>query len=267
VDLATLQKLAKNIYGFMVDLVNTKDGDRYVFGGSETLTQPLNDTGTLDSDISNLLAQWKSGAITTANLNSNLQDRDATVNPSAITDTIVGYSAALSAGNAGNVYARVEQNTEIDYTTLGNDQSFRDVLVTLSYFKNDDLGPISDTYIPPNTYPGVPDVQGAPGVTQQDMKDNFYAVFNHLTSMVSAAIDRADQLSENLANAQSRITDIQASQTDQKNVLLNTVSDVENTDTTELAVRINALSTQLNASLAVTANLQNLSLVNFLFNH
>lgn len=263
--LDTLQRLAANIYNFMVDLANTKDGDRFLFGGAETLTQPLTDSGTLDSAISSLISNWKNGTITTDNLIDDLGGRDATVNPDAVTDTIVGYSPALSAGNAGRVFVRVQKNSEIEYTTLANDPAFRDVLVALSYFKNGDLGPIADTYIPPNTYPGVPDVQGAPGATLDDMKQNFYAVFNALTASVDAAIDRADQISANLETAHARIVEIQDSQKEQKNVLLNTVSDVENSDINELAVQIQSLQIQINASLAVTARLQDLSLVNFLF--
>ena len=44
VDLETLQDLASNLYDFMVDLLNTKDGDRYMFSGADTATQPISDT-------------------------------------------------------------------------------------------------------------------------------------------------------------------------------------------------------------------------------
>ena len=264
-DFFTLQKLAQNIYGLMVDLANTKDGERFLFGGAETLTQPLTDSGTLDSAISAQITSWKNGTITTDELVANLRDRSATSNPDAITDTIVGYSPALSAGNAGRVFIRIQQNAEIDYTTLANDQAFRDVFVALSYFKSEDLGPIADTYTPPNSFPGVPDALGAPGTTLDEMKDNFFQVFNSLTASVNAAIDRADEISSNLETARARIRELRDSQNDQKNVLLNTVSDVENSDINELAVQIQSLQIQINASLAVTARIQDLTLVNFLF--
>ena len=265
-DLFTLQRLAKNIYGLMVDLVNTKDGERFLFGGADTLTQPLTDNGTLDSAISAQITSWKNGTITTDDLIADLRERNATVaNPDAITDTIVGYSSVLSAGNAGRVFVRVQQNAEIEYTALANDQAFRDVFVALSYFKNDDLGPIADTYVPPNSYPGVPDSQGAPGATLDEMKNNFFAVFNVLTASMNAAIDRADEVAGSIETARARISELKDSQKEQKNVLLNTVADVENSDINELAVKIQSLQIQINASLAVTARIQDLSLVNFLF--
>jgi flagellar hook-associated protein 3 FlgL len=264
-DFKTLRQLADNIFEFMSDLLNVKDNDRYLLGGAETLTQPFTDTGSLDSAISSLVTQWKAGGITTTGLVADLQDRTATAgNPDALTDTIIGFSAALSAGNAGEVFVRVQQNAEINYTTLANDQAFRDVMVAIAYIKNENLPPIADTYIPPNAYPGVPDVQGAPGADTQEMKDNFFEVFNELTRMVDSAVDQMDQLSFNLENARARITEIKESHMEDKNLLQSTISNVEDADLNEVAVKVNALQTQLQASYAVTASLQKYTLVNFL---
>lgn len=264
-DFKTLQQLADKIYEFVFDLLNTKDGDRYLFGGAETLTPPVANAGTLDSAISSLITQWKAGGITTDALVDDLKDRTATAgNADALTDTIVGYSPALSAGNAGRVFVRVQESAEIDYTALANDQAFRDMLVAVSYFRNENLPPIADTYIPPNAYPGVPDVQGAPGATMEEMKDNFYQVFNEIVGMVNHAIDAMDQVSFNLENSRARITEIKISHEEDKNILLSTISDVEDVDVNEAAVKLNALQVQLQSSFAVTAMMNQFSLVNFL---
>jgi flagellar hook-associated protein 3 FlgL len=265
VDLSTLRGFATKLYDFMVEILNTKDGDRYVFGGAETLTPPIANSGTLDAAIGNLITGWKAGTISTDNLIADLKDRTTTAgNPDALTDTIVGYSAALSAGNAGRVFVRIEANAEIDYTALANDTAFRDVLVALSYFKNDSLPPIADTYIPPNAYPGVPDALGAPGATIEEMKENFYKVFNSLTASVNAAIDNADKVAANIENARARITQIKIDQQQQESLLLTTVTDIEDIDLNEISIKISALRTQLQASYAVTAALQETTLVNFL---
>lgn len=265
VDVTAMKALADKIYNFMIDLMNTKDGDRFVFGGAETLTQPITDNGSLDSAVTNLITQWKAGAITTDELIADLNDRTATAgNPNAITDTIVGYSPALSAGNAGRVFVRVQDKAEIDYTALANDQAFRDVFVALAYIKNDDLYPIADSYIPPNTYPGVPDAQGAPGATLEEMKDNFFAVFNNLVAKVDVAINRAEAISATIENARARITEIKLAQEQSRSVLTSTISNVEDIDISEVAVKVKALEVQLQASYAVTASIQQYTLVNFL---
>lgn len=266
VSLVNLQRMAQSIYGLAKDLINTKEGDRFLFGGAGTLTQPLTDTGTLEASVSSLISGWKGGTISTTNLIADMRDRTTSGgNLDAVTDTIIGYSPALSANDAGRVFVRVSQSTEVEYTALANDSAFSDIMVALSYFKNEDLGPIADAYIPPNTYPGVPDVQGAPGANVDEMKENFYAVFNDMTRMVSDAIDRIDTIGATLANAQLRITDVRNSQEQERNVLRSVVSDIEDVDLTEASVRIRALENQIQVSMAVTSRLQQLSLVNFLF--
>lgn len=265
-DLKSTRQLAENIYNIISDLLNAKDGDRYVFGGAETLIKPFDNTGTMDAAISNLIDQWKNGAITNDELMADLSDRTTTGgNLDALTDTIVGYSSVLSAGNGGRVFVRVEQNAEVNYTTLANDQAFRDVMVGLAYIRNASLMPIADTYEPPNSYPGVPDEQGAPGIDTAEMKENFFEVYNHVIGMVTGALQRLDQLSYNLGNAQSRINEVKLAHEQDKNVLQTTIGDVEDVDINEAAVKLTALETQINASYAVTAKLQQLSLVNFLF--
>jgi hypothetical protein len=50
----------------------------------------------------------------------------------------------------------------------------------------------------------------------------------------------------------------------QKNLLLTTISDVENADTTDVAIKIQQIQIQLEASFRVTAKLQDLTLANFI---
>ncbi|MGB4107547.1 MAG: flagellin [Alphaproteobacteria bacterium] len=265
VDFATVREFAGNILSFFKDLVNAKDGDRYLLGGADTLTKPLEDSGTLDSAISVLVKSWKNGTITTDNLLADMRDRTATGgNPDALTDTVVGYSPALSAGTVGKVFVRVDDVSEIDFTVLGNDKAFRDIIVAASAVMNGDLPPMIDAYEPPNTYPGVPDHQGAPGNTVQEMKDNFFGLFNNLTAMVNNAIDDVDKLRFKLEGVRARIDDVKQSHVEQKNLLLNTIGDVEDVDINEVAVRIQQLQIQLDASYRVTAKLQELTLANYL---
>lgn len=265
VDFATVREFASNVLGFLKDLVNAKENDRYLLGGADTLTQPLGNTGTLDSALSVLITSWKTGTISTDDLLADLRDRTtADGNPNALTDTVVGYSAGLSAGTVGKVFVRVDDVSEIDFTALGNDKSFRDIIVAVSAIMNADLPPMIDSYEPPNTYPGVPDEQGAPGNNIQEMKDNFFEMFNSLTAMVNNAIDDIDKLRFKLEGVRARIDDVKKSHIEQKNLLLNTIGDVEDVDVNEVAVRIQQLQIQLDASYRITAKLQELTLANYL---
>jgi flagellar hook-associated protein 3 FlgL len=265
VDLETVHEFASNVMGFFKELLNAKDGDRYLLSGADTLVKPIEDSGTLDAAVSNLIKSWKAGTIPTSDLIADVKDRTTTNgNPNALTDTIIGYSSSLSGGTAGKVFARVDDTSEIDFTALANDKAFRDIIVVASTLLNDEIVPMIDTYEPPNTYPGVPDHQGAPGDTMDEMKDNFFQLYNSLTTMVNHAIDDLDKIRFKLENVRVRIDDVKQSYSAQKNLLLTTISDVENADTTEVAIQIQQLQIQLDASFRVTAKLQELTLANFL---
>lgn len=266
VDLETLQDLATNLYDFMVDLLNTKSGDRYLFSGADTATQPIIDSSVLDSAVSTQVNEWKLGNITNADLIADIQDRTIdNGNLDAFTDTVVGYSPTLSAGTAGNIFVRVDDNTEINATTFANDEAFRDILVALSYIKSPDLGPIVDE-VEIDAVTGLPVVitEGAPGADIDEMTDNFYEIYNVVSSMVTAALDQVDQQRFKLENARARINEIKLNHEAEQNILQTTISEIEEVDINEVAVKINALQLQLEASYGVTARVQQLSLVNFI---
>ncbi len=263
-DLQAVVDHAKNLSRYMKELLNTKEGDKYVFAGADSLEQPIKDNGTLDAAINTLISDWKNGTITTDELIADIEDRTAfSGNPNAITDTIIGYSASLSSDSAGKVFVRADENTEVDYTILANEDSLRNMIVALSVLKNDNLYPIVDVYEDGN-YPGVPDAQGAPGATATEQQDNFYQLFNRLTQIVNESIDEIDQVRFRVENVRVQIAETSKSHADQKNLLQNTVSDIEDVDVNEVGLKISILRTQLDASYSATAISQQLSLVNFL---
>lgn len=183
----------------------------------------------------------------------------------AFTDTVIGYSATLSAGTTGSIFVRVDDTSEIDSTTFANDIGFRDILVALSYIKSPDLGPIVDE-VEIDAVTGLPTVltEGAPGADIDEMTDNFYEVFNVITGMVTDAIDQIDQQRFKLENARARINEIMRNHEQEQSILQETISTVEDVDINEVAVKLNALQLQLEASYGVTARVQQLSLVNFI---
>ena len=270
IELETLQDLAKNLFSFMGDLLNVQDGDRYLLGGADTLTQPYTDTGTLDAAISTLITNWKDETLapglnlTSDELISALESRTVTDDPYAITDTIIGYSAAISAGNVGDVFVRVDERIEINYTAVANEDPFRDIMVAAAFVKNENLPPLADVYNEPYTF-GDPVVEnGAPGATLDEQKDNFFAVLDELTRSVNAALDGVDGIRFRLENARVRLSETKQAHEQDINTLQKTVDDVENVDINEVALRVNLLQVQLDASYRITASTQELSLVNFL---
>ncbi len=264
VDMSTLIDLADNLFDYLSELINTQDEGRYVLGGSDTFNKPLGETSLLDSAVTSLISDWKDGTIDTSEIISAFQNNDSSVDSRALTDNIVGYSSELSAGNVGDVFVRVNDLAEIKYTARANEDSFRDIFVGLALIKSESFPPINDAYIPPNAPPAMPDVNGAPGATKEEMEDNFYELFNSINVMVNKAIDNVDKTRFRIESARSRVAEFELRHEESRNLLLDTVADVENVDITEVALRLNTLQIQIEASYAVTAKNQQLSLVNFL---
>lgn len=265
-DFANLITLSGQVYTLFQELINAKDGDRYLLAGADTRTKPITDTGLLDTALTSLISGWKDGTISTNNLIADLSDRTATSNADALTDSIIGYSSNLSGGNAGKVYVRVDESYEVEYTVLGNSQAFRDILVAAAYLKNDTLPPIADAYIPPNepTPPLTPDVDGAPGDTIDDQKNNFFSVFSTLKQSVATAISDLNSIIGDLTQTQARLEEISKNHTEESNLLQSITSEVEDIDQNEVALKLTTLQTQLDISYRVAARVQQLSLANYL---
>lgn len=262
IDLSTLQDLAGNIFDLMADLMNERDGERYLMAGAQTLSQPIDNAGLVNSALDALLKDWKNGAITTNDLIADIKDRTTNNgNPDAITDTIIGYSSELSSGNTKDIFVRTDEKEEINYTVLANEDPFRDMLVVTAYFRNDNLPPIADQ-VDPETFTVL--TEGAPGANVNEQKENFYAIFEEMAKMVGNAIDELDARAFKLENAKVRLDEAKRDHTQQRNVLLATIGDTEDADINEVALQINSLSIQLDASYRVTARVSELSLVNFI---
>ncbi len=270
VDLAGIQDLAQNIFAFLGDLLNTQETDRFLLSGADTTQQPYNDTGTLQTAISSLIGRWKDETLPPGTLLDNsglisaINSRSSSTDPNAITDSIIGYSPALSSNNVGDVFVRVDERTEIEYTALANEQPFRDLLVATAFISNSDFYPIADAYAEPYTNGDPTIADGAPGATVDEQKENFFAVFNELTRITNQALDDIDEVRFRLESVRARIDQTKQDHIRTQAVLQNTIDNVENVDIDEVAVKINAVQLQLEASYRVTSSVQQLSLVNFI---
>jgi flagellar hook-associated protein 3 FlgL len=243
IDVTTIRRLAANAYDFVTSTLNQKDGDSYVYAGSDASTQPFSDSGSLDSFYSSLNAQWSAGTLTVNPPNTDIAS-EYIARYRAIPQVTQGFSGTLN--SAKPVYVRADDQVDINTTVLANDPQMQDIVSSLAALK--DIG----------------DLNNAPGSTAQEKKDNFYKVFNDITTRMTSAVNKLDNQGSNLAYAQAQLSTIRDSHTAEKATLLDTISDVENVDMTEASVTLQALGTQLQASYQVTAMLNKLSLTNFL---
>ncbi len=269
-DLATLQQLAGDVYDFVVDLINAKDGDRFLLAGSDSSVRPIDDEGLFDSflgtflpdndDITNpplqasgFIGDWGNGTITTDEFIAAYQNVD---------ENVLGYSETLVSGSTGEVSIRVDENSEFDYTVLGNTEGLKEIVIALGVLKNLPLpenspGALND---PTATRPA----DDTPPFPSAEKQENFFQVFNEIRSTLFKAIDKVEQEEYrlNLVEAQTEI--IQEQHKFQINTFKTTISEIEDVDLTEAVAQIQQAQISLQASFSVTSILSDLSLVNFL---
>jgi len=254
-ELGQIAPLANNVRNFVEDLLNTQDGDRYLFAGSDVENPPVNLSGSLDSYVQSQIDDWINGNIDTDTLISNYKD------PEILTDATIGYSNALSNDITRDVSVRVDDSAEIDYTVRANSSGFRDVLVITSMILSLEAT-IDKASLDEGDLAG--DFVTAPGGSQQEQNDNFYGLFSDLTAQLNTAIGNMSNDGFKIAQSQRQINVIRNTLSQEQNMMKAQIASVEDSNINEIAVSLSALQTQLEASYSVTATVARLSLVNFL---
>ncbi len=269
-DLESIKQMTENVYNFVIDAMNKKDGERYLFSGGDTSQMPINDTGLYGSflgtfipdeaDISNpplsasgLVGQWGDGSITT-------EEFIASYN--AVSDTVLGFSNALTTDTAGKTTVRVNDGSEFDYTTLANDTSMRDIVKILGILKS--LPPVEHAPGALNDPLATNLAEDTAPFPPREKQENFFKVVNDLAAQLNKAITNLDKETYKLSQVQAQINIVKESHTNQINAYTDIVTDVENIDLTEASAKILQIQTQLEASFQVTSLVSQLTLVNFL---
>lgn len=269
-DLESIKSLTSNVYDFILDNLNAADGERYLFGGGDTSQKPISDNGLLDSalgefvpdssDLTNpplvtqgIIGDWGDGTITTDEFIASYH---------GLSDTVLGYSNALTSGTAGKTTVRVSDESEFNYTELANQPAMKEIVRLMGVLKS--LPPVE--YAPgalndPTATTIAGDTPPNPPAAKQE---NFFKVLNDITAGLNAALDDMDQIEFRLAQVQAQVDTVQQSHTAQINAFKDIVGETEDVDITEASAKLLQMQTQLQASFQVTALTAQLTLANFL---
>lgn len=277
-DFEVIQRTANDVYDFVLDLINTRDGDRFLFAGSDSQVRPIEDDGLFDSFLggfvpdpddrlanpplqsSGFIGDFGDGTISAEEFIEIYSNTD---------ENILGYSETLVSGNAGDVRVRVDDNSDFDYTVLGNNPALKDLVIALGVLKN--LPPPSsapgaanpDSTIPPDPTVVRPGVD-APPFPSEEQQENFFAVFNDIAQKIVRAVDDIEQEEFRLALVEAQTEVIQEQYTFQINAFQSTIAEIEDIDLTTAVAQIQQVQIGLEASFNVTALVSDLTLVNFL---
>jgi flagellar hook-associated protein 3 FlgL len=250
IEIATIKQFASDGLKYLRELVNTKDGDRYLFSGSDAFTAPIDDTGAHGTYMQDLFEKWKDGTITTDQLLSSYKSTP---------ETTIGYSPALSSGQARNVYVRADVNTDVDFTVFANSSGFKDILNSLALVDKIDVDKIS---LEPGDNPLS--TETAPGTTPAEQRENFFKMYEDVIKTMRGGIKKLELENQKLQKVEVTLKNISDNHTEDKSTLQTALGRVEDVDITEVAVKINSLQIQLTAAYQVTATLGTLSLTRFI---
>lgn len=250
INLTGIRDFAETTGNYLRKLLNSKDGDRYLLAGSDAFVEPLDDTGAHGTYMTSLVEDWKNGTIDTDTLISSYKSTP---------ETTIGYSPALSSGQARGIFVRADVNTDVEYTLFANSDGFKDIVNAMTLIQKLDLDKVAleDGDNPAST-------ETAPGAGAEEQKNNFYQMYEDAIKTINAGLNKLVAEEQRLQRADLLLGNITEDHTTDKFALESTLGQIEDVDPTDIAVKINALQIQLTAAYQVTANLGNLSLSNFI---
>lgn len=269
-DLENLQKLASDVYNFVLDLMNEQDGDRYLFAGSDSSIPPIQDSGLFQTvlgnfvpdqdDITNppleasgFIGEWGNGTLT----NQEFIDAYRSTN-----ENVLGYSTSIVSGTTGDVRIRVDENSDFEYTVLANNEGMKNIVVALGVLK--ELPPVEFAPGALNDPTVTRPSDDIPPYPSSEKQDNFYEVLNDLASMMQQGVEDLRQEQHALALVQTQTNLVKDQHEYQINSYKTIIAQVEDVDLTEAVTKIQQLQVSLEASFSVTSLVSDLTLVNFL---
>jgi flagellar hook-associated protein 3 FlgL len=217
-------------------ILQTKDGDRYIFSGSNYTTNPLN------GRLSDLPTTYAAGAVpgTTGGYDDPLQ-----VVPDSAPSPQPAYLNTASGADVQNFYdynevsMYVDDNEKVSYGVSAVESGFQRLIDAVVRFRDasQDLGTDDENY----------------QVRIDDAMKQLNLAISELKSIASRNGYKQQHLTE-VQDRHSRVTDL----------LKIRISGIQDADTAEVSVNIASLQTALEASYTITNETLSLSLVNYL---
>jgi flagellar hook-associated protein 3 FlgL len=227
----------------LISSLNVSYNGSYLFGGINTQTAPVaNYAAGSTSKVANDLAFSTAfgfpqtspsvGGITPAQMQTFLNGSfDAQFASPA-------WNTSWSSATNQTLSSRISTTEIVNTSVSANDPSFRNLAE--AYTMISDLG------------------------TTNMSQATFQVVVDKAISLVSSGIDNLAVLGGSVGAIQQRVSSATSKLTMQRDILDQQIVNMEKVDPAEASVRVNALQTQIETALSLTARLQKISLINYL---
>ena len=242
-----VQDFAKDLLANLQGTLNTSSGGRYLFAGTATDDQPVQyadvvngGTGFSPNQVLQDVIAAKPPVVDAATLNDLLNGPDGI--SSVFDDTHATathrYEATFYNGSTDNVSGKIDASQTIIYGSRADDPGIRQVMKAAYTLASIDMDSM-----PPAQYRQL---------LEQSLADLQEGI--GLITEKKAELGLAEQTVEQAQDRHALLTD----------VLTGQINGLEAIDQYETNVRILSLSSQIDATFAITARISKLSLMNFL---
>ena len=229
----------------LMDGLNSTLGGEYLFGGINTTVKPVTNYYEVPTPANR---QAVIDAFTTAFGVPPGDPAAISISAAAMQSFLDGpfadlfeepaWSANWSSASDQNLQSRISSSEQVESSTNANQLAYRKLAKT--YVMLADLG------------------------VQTLNKETYAAIVDSAAGISGQTIQDLAKVQAKLGTSAARVVDANDRMTSQQSIMTNQISNLEEVDPIEAAIRVNLLFTQLQASFALTARVQNLTILNFL---
>jgi flagellar hook-associated protein 3 FlgL len=229
----------------LMDGLNSTLGGEYVFGGINTTQQPITNYYATPTPANR---QAVIDAFTTAFGVPPGDPAAAGISKAAMQSFLDGpfsdlfeepaWSADWSSASDQNLQSRISTTEQVESSTNANQIAYRKL--AKAYVMVADLG------------------------VQALNKETYTAIVDSAMTISGQTIQDLAKVQAKLGTSAARVSDANDRMTTQQSIMTSEINNLESVDPFEAAIRVNTLVTQLQTAFALTARVQNLTILNFL---
>jgi flagellar hook-associated protein 3 FlgL len=238
---STLQITGVNGLQALIATANTTSNGSYVFGGDNTNVAPMNDYTTVTNTVSQAFQSYfgfaptgnAAAGVTSTQMQSFLDGPNYTSLFSAS-----GWNSTWSNASSTNTNAQVAPGQTIDTSTNANQPGFQQLAqgyALLAVFGGSQLSSAAQQLVASNA-----------------------------TSLITQGVNSTTATEASVGGSLSQVSDATTSMSSQMTILQTQIGNLDNVNSTAVATQISTLSTQLQTAYELTAQLQRLSLAQYL---
>lgn len=236
----TLANIGVNGLQDLIATTNTTSNGQYVFGGQNSGTPPLTDYSTAMTTVDQAFQTYFGFAPTDSQASSITASQMQTFlsGPFAALFDSTGWTTNFSSASSTNTSAEIAPGDTVDTSTNANEAGFQQLAQGYAM-----LAAFGDSQLSNSV--------------QQ-------VVASSATALVTQGVSSTTGTEATVGATLSRVTDATNAMSSQMTLLQTQIGNLDNVDATAVATQITSLSTQLQTAYTLTAQLQKLSLAQYI---